>query len=446
MRARQTALALLAAVLLHARVLRGEDVLCVSGEGQGGGGLANTLAFANAVFDFALRHNATFLSFPLHVHVHNDGTPDEALASILLALESRDDTAMVDVNTSVLPASAWHCPDGPVAAATVRTHAIPSVQSSSKRCGIASLRARIGGGSVPVHTDQKRSFIDTHVDGGPTAAGDAHAAVRLGELPVRWTELVPSHSTGATSPHPRCAMLILVPLAHIRWHFNYTLTGPALQASYRSALVAAPPPVLSSLAGPSKVAVAIHFRLGDVRSLRHGGGPGIAEKRMAATWPALGLAAVLRVVHGACLHPLLLTDGTDTHANATVAAITALLAGAEAGHVDFPAIQMAPYNTVDALHVLAGAPILIASASGFSRLAAVLSQGVVLAPHVPSHPLSFPVITVPADTRLWQWWDSSPGALRSLLDAHLHTILASLRPALTTALSPRLPAWCLLDS
>ena len=57
--------------------------LCITGEGKAGGGLANTLGFANALLDFALRHNYTFIIPTLSTTAHSDGYAREALSMLL---------------------------------------------------------------------------------------------------------------------------------------------------------------------------------------------------------------------------------------------------------------------------------------------------------------------------------------------------------------------------
>jgi hypothetical protein len=165
---------LLACVFLFLSFQRSqsEDVLCVTGAGDGGGGLANTLAFVNTLLDFALQHNATFLSFPLHVHAHNDGTADRALNHVLTSFERAEKTAMVDDTTVTIPAAHWRCPNPPTASQL--QHDKHEVNGQGK--------------SVP-HSPPTRCSVSSLRFVGDTKAFSLPAPHRLGDILTTWPHL-----------------------------------------------------------------------------------------------------------------------------------------------------------------------------------------------------------------------------------------------------------------
>lgn len=189
--------------------------------------------------------------------------------------------------------------------------------------------------------------------------------------------------------------------------------------------------------------VIVH-RLGDVSALRQSEGrAGVAEKRMSPTWLAFALAVLLRVIDGACMHVVIVSDGTSVQVNETIATVQSLLVDHAASSSSFsalqsssvssaavthetssllirrpfiPTIHAAQLSVSEALHLMTNADVLVAGCSGFSRLAAMLSNHIRIVPALRSHPLMGDgVIVVPRVRVFWDWHNTSVTILQHAL-------------------------------
>jgi len=201
--------------------------------------------------------------------------------------------------------------------------------------------------------------------------------------------------------------------------------------------------------------------LGDVTNLHHTvGEKGISEKRMSPTWLAFSLVLLMRIVDTSSMRVLLVSDGTPQQNQETIDIVMSLLhmlppslllgendspntdcsvsssapsslstsqTETETAHKEHTVnithqllsslkIESTHLSTSHALHVLAGADVLIGGTSGFSRLAALLSSHTRFVPSLRSHPLEGEgIVVAPPLSAFWDWHNSSTAALEYAL-------------------------------
>ena len=216
----------------------GSRRICLTGSGRAGGGVANTVAFANALLDFAMQHNYTFLPPALQVTAHRDDTTSEAVARIVGFPVALDQDAP--------RAQRLRCPH------------------LESRCRLAAMVVEFRGTvcSVSNHT--------------------AIAAL-----------LSPAVSPNTSDA---CAVVLVAPLRTMAWHFDYSRTRSYFQHNW---LHPAAQPSLSPVLGPAgpaaatsgtQLRVAIHFRY--MRGLP-GGWPVVArssQTRIPAVWLSMSMS------------------------------------------------------------------------------------------------------------------------------------------------------------
>eukprot|EP00667_Euglena_gracilis_P015604 EG_transcript_16242 len=162
------------------------------------------------------------------------------------------------------------------------------------------------------------------------------------------------------------------------FHFNFSLTRPVFQRAYWK-MHPTPGPAVDL---PGNYSTALHMRLGDILQR------GMQRFRWKYTPPAFYTAALtllFAVVPPRCVQ---LTVYSDKPKHGDVAALKQHL---RLWNVTMLVRRRKEKSTMllqaDDFHHMAESHILIASRSGFSRVAAALSKGLVLAPALPPHPL-----------------------------------------------------------
>ena len=234
-----------------------------------------------------------------------------------------------------------------------------------------------------------------------------------------------------------CDAIWHVDLKHILWHYNVSITRPKLQQLYYSSFHKTYQSPKMNILIPQdkmntgKVIVSAHVRVGSGgaastrfstmgnahnTTLRDTTVPAFREKWMSPSWVMFALSLVEDVIRPSCLKVHVFTDIThtlkDKKANTIlshpdVAPIvnafpnTAFIGKSEIPlHMHYHSILVSHWGNLllwtahgsetaegFAFQAQVMANVLIASSSGFSRLAAVLNRNTIIAPYVLSHPL-----------------------------------------------------------
>ena len=194
--------------------------------------------------------------------------------------------------------------------------------------------------------------------------------------------------------HAEGDVAIVFPSRRLRWHFDY---GGGRAEVFASAFDNAVKmiPASGALTTSGKISIALHVRMGDVFSIvNKGSAPSfVQEKFLPHHFYTAIVRHLLNVLNENCITINVFTDAKRHHPNEAYQFVSSLVNKLRAlrdppiSVLLFDASQL---SAVQTLIALTSADLLVASSSGFSRLAAVLRtyrKGATIAFDLKSHPL-----------------------------------------------------------
>mmetsp|Transcript_58989 Transcript_58989/g.105210 ORF Transcript_58989/g.105210 Transcript_58989/m.105210 type:complete len:474 (-) Transcript_58989:225-1646(-) len=339
----------------------------LTSDAQGRGGLSNTVGVVNVALQMALTHNYTFVFPPIQPPAH--GATHQF--KNLFAKDARYDNVTRHFNASGRLIES-ECTD---------THVAGTPPFGFTQCPLGRYLLRDDNdGTVWAHP--RPSYCFPSQFDIPLMDGSEPFLLRL--------------------PFFRASA----------WHFNYTNTRKQFQDMYHelnarptlgteklganlgdaqlSSLVTSTlnvkvrePFVEKSVKQSSLIALAVHVRLGELSGRKHFG-----FKSLPPSFYLAILELVFSIIPATCVDLQVLTD-TPLHKD-----VITLKKAYPQLHVPYHGWSGQRYKTnqkrpgtASDFHSMVHADLLVASNSGFSRLAAVLSRNVVLAPTLATHPL-----------------------------------------------------------